>query len=534
MITFSLLPQTSTPVNEFEPQFTPRELYSSSNPITRDFKRNKETVIYAASGESNDNFGCSIDLYGNLSVVGAYSANINGVSSGVAYLYRVGDSSVSDTGTGWLQEARVTAEESHSHDFFGWAVAAHDNVVIVGAYMAQGDNVPVGAAYVYTLRNKVWSRTATLRATRSASGGSSAEYVYFGWAVDVHRDTAFVGAYGDSERGSFSGSVYVFSRSYGKGGATSWSQSSKLVASDGAPFDSFGWCLAAQSDTLLVGAYGDTSSSESFSGSAYIFSLGEDGSWSEFAKLLPPDGSRHDFFGWSVALWQDMAVVGAHWSSVDNQATGAAYLYKRQWSASTTSWSWALHTKLTARDSDRTLYFGYSVAMHGDVVAVSAFGDSYNTERPGYVYLFSYQPQDSSSEWAWREEARLTSNKTDYHGDFGASVSLWDGMVVVGATHADGVTGNTGAVFAYTAADSSQRTYFPVNSSTFVLLAALVPIIMSIFICIALVVIVKCFPAKDVDQHAVAMVEEAMNNSSVHSVSNLLAKNATFVDFKGF
>eukprot|EP01041_Mallomonas_annulata_P001330 gene1330-2571_t len=506
----------------------------------RDFQRSRETRVYAADGSANDNFGNSVDICGNLSVIGAYAANINGVPSGAAFIYRIND-------TGWHLEARVTAETSNAHDFFGWSVAAHHNVVIVGAYMAQGNNGPIGAAYIFTPRSSstststsTWTRQATLRASNtngnSNSGGTSSDYVYFGWSVDVYESLAFVGAYGDNELGSFAGSVYIFQRtvSGGKNSYMYWSQTSKLIASDGAAFDSFGWCVSLHGNYAIIGAYGDTNAEDTYAGSAYIFSNVNSlsgtstGTWSEQAKLLPPDGARHDFFGWTVALWEQTAVVGAHWSSVDNHATGAAYVFVRY-----EQQGWSLQAKLTPKDADRSLYFGYSVSMYSAIIAVSAFGDSYNTANSGVAYVFSGRGTGSNEleSRVWQPEARLAPNRTGTHDDFGVCIAIWGDIVLVGAKHADGIASESGAVFSYNKADLSyRRTYFPVDSNTFVLLIALVPVAFIVLFGIAFFVMVRFFPSKNQLQQSAQMIVCSSDDSMAstnHSVNSILLVPST-------
>ena len=117
----------------------------------------------------------------------------------------------------------------------------------------------------------------------------------FGYSVALSGDYALVGAPNDDDSGSSSGSAYVFLRS-----GTSWSQQAKLAASDGAASDFFGWSVALSGEYALVGAYGDGSES----GSAYVF-VRSDTTWSQQAKLVLGDGEAGDSFGQSVALSGD-------------------------------------------------------------------------------------------------------------------------------------------------------------------------------------------------------------------------------------
>ena len=107
---------------------------------------------------------------------------------------------------------------------------------------------------------------------------------YFGYRVSISGDTAIVGAYGDDDRVADIGSAYIFSRDHG--GADNWGQAKKLTASDGLASDYFGHSVSISGDTAIIGAYGDDDAGSS-SGSAYIFSRdhGGAGNWGEVEKI---------------------------------------------------------------------------------------------------------------------------------------------------------------------------------------------------------------------------------------------------------
>ena len=143
---------------------------------------------------------------------------------------------------------------------------------------------------------------------------------YFGISVSISSDgnTAIVGAYGDDDKGSISGSAYIYTRSSGV-----WSQQTKLLASDGSSGDYFGISVSISSDgnTAIVGARGDDSNS----GSAYIYTR-SGSTWSQQAKLTASDGAASDYFGISVSISSDgnTAIVGAY---QDDSNRGSAYIF---------------------------------------------------------------------------------------------------------------------------------------------------------------------------------------------------------------
>ncbi len=129
-----------------------------------------------------------------------------------------------------------------------------------------------------------------------------------------------MGAFRDDDNGSASGSTYLFKRT-----GTSWVQEAKLLPSDGAANDAFGISISISGDYAVVGARWDDDNGGA-SGSAYLFK--RTGTiWAQEAKLLPSDGATGDWFGHSVSISGDYAVVGA-WGDDDNGTnSGSAYLY---------------------------------------------------------------------------------------------------------------------------------------------------------------------------------------------------------------
>ena len=139
----------------------------------------------------------------------------------------------------------------------------------------------------------------------------AAELDQFGCSVSLANDRALVGAYGESDG---RGAAYVFVKS-----GDAWIEEQKLVASDGAEADKFGSSVSLGADRILVGAYGADASR----GAAYVF-VKSGNSWTEEQKLVASDGAAGENFGYSVSLAGDRALIGAHGSGA---ARGAAYVF---------------------------------------------------------------------------------------------------------------------------------------------------------------------------------------------------------------
>ena len=124
----------------------------------------------------------------------------------------------------------------------------------------------------------------------------------FGQSVSVSGNVTVVGAPYDDDNGSQSGSVYVFRRN-----GSTWAQEQKLLPSDGALGALFGGSVSISGNVAVVGAQDHENGG--YSGSAYVFR--RNGSrWIQEQKLLASDGAPFDYFGLSVSVSGDVAIVG--------------------------------------------------------------------------------------------------------------------------------------------------------------------------------------------------------------------------------
>ena len=145
----------------------------------------------------------------------------------------------------------------------------------------------------------------------------------FGTSVAVDGDTVVVGVpYDDHSNRTDAGSAYVFVRSAGV-----WTVQAKLTASDAAASDYFGYSVSVSGDTAVIGAYEDDHAGGTYAGSAYVFARSE-GVWTEQAKLTASDAATDDLFGVCVSVSGDTAVIGAY---MDDHAggtnAGSAYVF---------------------------------------------------------------------------------------------------------------------------------------------------------------------------------------------------------------
>ena len=145
----------------------------------------------------------------------------------------------------------------------------------------------------------------------------------FGWAIAVDGDTMVVGAReADNVHGTDAGAAYVFVRSPGSG----WTLRAALTAPDGAANDMFGEAVAISGDTILVGAREDDTPAGAEAGSVYEYRLTA-GFWMYRDHWFAPDAAAGDYFGDSVAIVGDTAMVGAtHDDNANGVDAGALYV----------------------------------------------------------------------------------------------------------------------------------------------------------------------------------------------------------------
>jgi hypothetical protein len=250
----------------------------------------------------------------------------------------------------------------------------------------------------------------------------------FGWSVAISGNYLIIGAPYDDDDGDNAGSAYIFKRD----GAT-WTQHAKLTGDDTLQIYSFGRSVSIYGDTAVVGTSGNTPS-----GAAYVF-LRDGDSWVQQAKLVGSDIVSGDDFGRSVSIFGDRVVVGARGADSSYNDSGAAYVFKR------IEGTWSQEAKLTATDSTTGDWFGYSVSISWDYIAIGSYYN--NSGRCAHVFKYSGTE--------WEAEAELVGADTQSGDGFGISVSLSGNDLIVGAPndYIDAVGATVGSIYAFSRID---------------------------------------------------------------------------------
>ena len=375
-----------------------------------------------------------------------------------------------------MDEVKLTAADGAENDHFGEEVAISGDTAVVGSPYDDDSGDNSGSAYVYQSIGCNWVSLGKLTASDAAAGD------FFGGAVGVSGDQAVIGAFGNDDNGSTSGSAYIFQYSAGV-----WTEATKLTASDGANGDNFGCSAAISGNTAVIGA----TSAEMGKGSAYVYEK-ISGTWTETAELTASDGEVNDFFGLNVAIsddvimigaprddsfdgstyvfekiggtWTqtqkltgtgysevsmdgDMAAIGDEVESTYYNASGAVFVYEKYGGV------WTKTDTLRASDAANYDAFGSSVSISGDYVVIGASCDDDNGQDSGSTYIFE------NTGATWSEVVKLNASDGTAYDGFGRPVALSGDYAVVGAINDDDNGDNSGSAYVY---DITQYLSIPV------------------------------------------------------------------------
>ncbi len=252
--------------------------------------------LFHPTGAASDYFGAGVSIDGDTILVGCYADNTCAGDSGSAWVFVRNDSGTpndlcDDT---WALQSQLVPSVCQVGAQFGIRVDIQGDRAVVGANGEDSPEIDRGAAYVFERSGTAWSQTTQLLAGDGTGGDQ------FGVDVALDGNRILVGSYLDDAPEGDRGSTYYFERQAGF-----WLFQQKLVASNGTGGNAFGHALDLEGDIALVGAYGYGSST----GLAYLFRLGGS-AWVEDQVVSACDQAVSDEYGFSLALDAGTALVG--------------------------------------------------------------------------------------------------------------------------------------------------------------------------------------------------------------------------------
>ena len=334
--------------------------------------------LLASDASSSDGFG-RVAVSGDTAIVASSSSGVSQFKTGAAYIFRRNQGGVNN----WGEVKRLTASDAANGAGFGVSVAISGDTALVGAWNPGG--MLSGAAYVFQRDQggtDNWGEVKKLTASDASFG------VLFGHSLAISDDTAVIGSFDNAGTGA----AYVYGRD--EGGTDNWGEVKKLTASDADAEDIFVF-VGVSGDTIIVGApREDTPAADA--GAAYVFGrdIGGPDNWGEVTKLTASDAQAGIFFGTSVAVNGETAVVGAE--DLDGLNEGAAYVFERNAGGQD---NWGEVAKLTASDGGPGDRFGGAVGVSGVTVVVGASskdveveGEEEDDVNVGAAYVFQEPP----------------------------------------------------------------------------------------------------------------------------------------------
>lgn len=383
--------------------------------------------LVASDRAAGDQFSISVSIDGNYAIVGAHTddkdaSGLNALAdAGSAYIFV-------RSGSTWSLQQKLVASDRAAGDQFGFRVSINGNYAVVSARLddkdASGLN-PIsdaGSAYIFVRSGTTWSQQQKLVAS---DRGTSDQ---FGFGVSVSNEYVIISASVDDEDasgGNFltsAGSAYIFVRS-----GTTWSQQQKIVPSDRAANDWFGWSVSINGDYAIIGAPRedeDASGGNTISdaGSAYIF-VRNGATWTQQQKIVASDRAG-DWFGISVSINGSYIILGSRFDDKDASGlnaladAGSAYIFVRSGT------TWSQQQKLVATDRAAGDEFGIGVSIYGDYAIVGAFFEDENASGAntlsgaGSAYIFTRIGN------SWSQQQKIVPTDRSAGDNFGASVAI--------------------------------------------------------------------------------------------------------------
>ncbi len=331
----------------------------------------------------------------------------------------------------WDEVVKAVATDRAANDLYGYSVSISGDYAIVGAkqedHNAAGGQFleNAGAAYILKNNSGTWTVVQKLVASDRATDDE------FGSSVAISGDYAIVGAPRKTikvgfDLESYAGAAYIFKNTFG-----TWSQLSKLVSKEPNFADEFGYSVAISEDYAIVGApYDDVPSAQIYKRDST--------KWFFEQTITSGVTGNGDRFGWSVGVSGNFVIVGEPFDGstapVNYAKSGSAYIFFRG-----SSGTWKQSAQLNASDMAAGDEFGNSVAISGDYAIIGAMLEDHNStggaslNSAGSAYIFKRNANDGS----WKQSKKIVASDREAGDKFGVSVSIFEDYAIVGAYNED-------------------------------------------------------------------------------------------------
>ncbi len=415
------------------------------------FPTKYERKLAADDSGQYDGFGRSVAVYGDKVLVGAFGESSHATKGGAAYLYYIGGYY-----PGWELLQKISVNETEQYDYFGWSVSLAAEWMLIGAWQRNDAGHNSGTAYFF-------------RQTSDHLDGGEELWEYFtkftGWAADdafgmcveiSDEGYAVVGAPGGTNSAGEYGAGYVSVFTYfDLVDGPVWVETHVLEASQGSKADFFGLAVAIHKTAVVVGAYGFDLYGNNKVGIAVVFELYQD-SYAESQILLSSAPRGDDEFGRSVAIWEDVIVVGADGDDSAGSSAGAVFVFLKQ------NGAWMISQELYPDKSCVLCFYGSVVSIYNNTLAVGMHigGEAYSS---AWIYVRSGPGEP------YEKVIQLNSTDHSFGDQFGSALAVTKDILVVGAPTANGYSYGSGAVYVYTTEEAPEDPWGFMSQYSFLL-----------------------------------------------------------------
>lgn len=329
-------------------------------------------------------------------------------------------------------QVRLFPDDGTAGDSFGKSVATASDQIMIGA---PNDANGRGSVYVFDRTETGWQQSAKLVPSTGADDDQ------FGREVDMTETHAIIGAHratnaSDNER---SGVVYFYERREG-----GWVETQRIDDTGPAEDAHHGFAVAIEGNWAIVGANRDDGGAGADIGSVTIYE-NVSGTWTKRFAVPSPFSEGGERFGYSVAIYDQWAAVGAIFGGSGDD--GRVALYRRNGN------QWTLFQTLR-KNINNGAQFGRTIGIQNNYLIVGAIRNELpggpTQEGAAYIYKFDETEagacQDKQSvpqAGCWEEQQQLSSDNLLALGGFGQFVSLSGAFAVVGEVNeGDGANSN--------------------------------------------------------------------------------------------
>ena len=320
------------------------------------------------------------------------------------------------------EQGQLSSTDGASGDRFGHAISIENGVAAIGAPFDDDNGINSGAAFLFDV-----STGEQIFKLLPSDGEAGAE---FGFSIALSNGIVAVGARADNEHGTNAGASYLFD-------ASSGDQLFKLTPDDAEAGDEFGNSIAIDDDIIAVGAWRADEFGDG-SGAAYLFDAS---TGNQLDKLLPPTGNNYQTFGVSIAIDDGLVAIGARTFFDLNE--GYTFAKVHLFDVSTGSQLFELQPDILNYSGDLGGDFADAVDIDNGLVAVGSPSRSVVWDFSGAAYIF-----DAST---GAQRHFIYPDEVDDRDHFGISVSMDNGVVVIGSQEDDDNGFDSGSAYIYNA-----------------------------------------------------------------------------------